>query len=215
MVVFLLEMFFGDLIQKVVFVELGIFYNDIWENNFMLEQWEVVVWFVECEEQNKNFWIEYVFGVMVGELYLLVCKLICDMGVRFFVVDYVQFVQLDWGMFEENVKMLEMIFWIYDIVMKFGFYVFLLLQFKKLVQGCEGDVFGVMDLFYGMKIENVLIMIIMVYWCFVEGKFGLEVEMYIVKNWNGMFGEDELIFDGVCQWFLLFGVSMCGGWEGQ
>ena len=214
-VVFSLEMSPGDLIQRAASAELGILYNDIWENNLTPEQREAIGRFAEREENNKNFRIEYVPGATAGELYLLARKSIRDMGARLFVVDYAQSVQSDRGTPEENAKMSETIPRIHDISTKLNTHVLLLSQLKKPVQGREGDAPGVMDLLYGTKIENVATTIMMAHRRLVEGKPGSEVEMHTVKNRNGTLGEDELIFDGARMRFLPPGVSLRGGWEGQ
>lgn len=212
-VVFSLEMSPGDLIQRAASAELGIYYNDIRENNLTAEQREAIAKFAEREEQNKNFRIEYVPGATAGELYLLARKSIRDMGAKLFIVDYAQSVASDRGTPEENAKMSETIPRIHDIATKLNPHVLLLSQLKKPVQGREADAPGIMDLLYGTKIENTATTIMIAHRRFVEGKPGSEVDMHTVKNRNGTLGEDELIFDGARMRFLPPGVRLSGGWD--
>lgn len=208
---FSLEMAPGTLIQRAAAAELSIPFRNIQKNRLTPEDRDRILQFIQREEENKNFRIEYVPGCTAGQLYLLAHKAVRDMGARLIVVDYAQAVQPDKSITDENAKMSETVPRINEIGTRLNVHVLLLSQLKRAQQGRESEAPVMQDLLYGTKIENVASTVFLPHREWVEGKPGNEVTVHTVKNRNGTLGEDELIFDGARMRFLPASARLAAG----
>lgn len=214
-VFFSLEMSPGDLIRRAAASETGVDQKKINQNELTTEERDKLIAFARREEENRNFRIEFTPGATAGELYLLARKSLRDMGARLFIVDYAQSVQSDRGVTEEGARMVETVSRINEISTKLGVHILLLSQLKKPAQGRENDAPGMQDFLYGTKIENVATTAFAIHRPIQGEAPGSDVEMYTVKNRNGVLGMDELIFNGGLARFQEKGTRLSGPWSGQ